>query len=304
MIVRRRLPLRRIWPHLSKRLSLLLVFDFTIAILYTQLGWTWLSLPSLPLSMIGGAISLFLAFRNNSAYDRWWEARTLWGGLVNSARTFARQVLTLVDDPKEGEEEDEAASRRTLVELQIGYVHALRCHLRRQSPFPELEGSLHSDLVRYLRAQRNVPAGMLFVMGRMLKKMYDQGRLDSYRFTAIDRSLTDLCNIQGACERIKNTPLPRQYEFFPRVLVGMYCVLLPFGLVEGLEMLTPLASTLVSFIFIALETIGGEIESPFENTVHDTPMSTLTRAIEVNLRQNLGDERLPGDVQPVEGFSY
>lgn len=304
MIVRKRLPLHRIWPHLSKRLSLLLVFDSTIAILYTQMGWTWLSLPSLPLSMIGGAISVFLAFRNNSAYDRWWEARTLWGGLVNTARTFARQVLTLVDDPKLGEEEDEGSSRRALVELQIGYVHALRCHLRRQSPFPELEGSLNPDLVRYLRAQRNVPAGMLFVMGRMLKKMYDQGRLDSYRFTAIDRSLTELCNIQGACERIKNTPLPRQYEFFPRVLTGLYCILLPFGLVEGLQMLTPLASTLISFIFVALETIGGEIESPFDNTVHDTPMSTLTRAIEVNLRQNLGDERLPGDVQPVEGFSY
>jgi ion channel-forming bestrophin family protein len=303
MIVRDHLPLRRLWPHVSKRLTFLFVFDFTVAILYTQIGWTWLSLPTMPLSMIGGAISVFLAFRNNSAYDRWWEARTLWGGLVNSARTFARQVLTLVDEP-EANEEDDIASRRALVELQIGYVHALRCHLRKQSPFPELEGSLDPSLVSYLRAQRNVPAGILFVMGRMLKRLFERRRLDSYRFTAIDRSLTDLCNIQGACERIKNTPLPRQYEFFPRVLVGLYCVLLPLGLVEGLGMLTPVASTLISFIFVSLDTIGREIESPFENTMHDTPMSTLTRAIEVNLRQNLGDERLPGDVHPVEGFSY
>jgi len=301
MIVREHLPLRRIWPHVSKRLMFLFLFDITVAVLYTQLGWKWLSLPTLPLSMIGGAISVFLAFRNNSAYDRWWEARSLWGGLVNSARTFARQVLTLVDEAEDG---DEIASRRALVELQIGYVHAFRCHLRKQSPFPELENSLDPALVRYLRAQRNVPAGILFVMGRMLQQLYKKGRLDSYRFTAIDRSLTDLCNIQGACERIKNTPMPKQYEYFPRVLVGLYCVLLPLGLVEGLGMLTPLASTLVSFIFISLDTIGRDIEAPFENTVHDTPMSTLTRAIEVNLRQNLGDERLPGDVHPVEGFSY
>ena len=88
------------------------------------------------------------------------------------------------------------------------------------------------------------------------------------------------------------------------MLVGLYCFLLPFGLVSGLQMMTPLASTLVSFIFIALDTIGRDIENPFENSVHDTPMSTLSRAIEINLRQNLGEGSLPADVRPVEGFSY
>jgi putative membrane protein len=304
MIVRDHLPLRRVWPHVSRRLGLLLIFDFTIALLYTKAGFSWLSLETLPLSMIGGALSVFLAFRNNSAYDRWWEARTLWGALVNTARTVARQALTLVDERDEREDRGELVSPRTLVELQIGYVHALRCHLRRQNPFPELERSLPSELVTYLRGQRNVPAGLLLVKGRILRKLFDAGRLDSYRFATMDRSLTDLCNIQGACERIKNTPLPRQYEYFPRVLVALYCLLLPFGLVEGLGMLTPLASTLISFIFVSLDAIGRDIENPFENTVHDTPMSTLTRAIEVNLRQNLGDDRLPSDVNPVEGFSY
>jgi putative membrane protein len=299
--------MRRLWPHMSRRLTLLLVFDFTIAVLYTQGGFTWLSLPDLPLSMIGGAVSVFLAFRNNSAYDRWWEARSLWGSLVNTARTFARQVLTLVDEvPGEDVRDDHGVlvSRRTLVELQIAYVHVLRCHLRRQNPFPELERTLDPQLVEYLRAQRNVPAAMLLVKGRILRRLFDLGRLDAYRFTTIDKSLTDLCNVQGACERIKNTPLPRQYDHFPRVLVGMYCMLLPFGLVAGLQMMTPVASTLISFIFIALDTIGRDIENPFENSVNDTPMSTLTRAIEVNLRQNLGETDLPPDVRPVEGFSY
>jgi putative membrane protein len=307
MIVRDHLPLRRVWPHVSRRLGLILLFDITIAVLYTTGGLTWLSLPELPLPIIGGALSVFLAFRNNSAYDRWWEARMLWGSLVNTARTFARQALTLVDGGPFDEEREESGalvSPRALVELQIAYVHALRCHLRRQNPFPELERTLPGEVVEYLRTQRNVPAALLLVKGRILRKLYDSGRLDSFRFTALDRSLTDLCNVQGACERIKNTPLPRQYEYFPRVLVGLYCLLLPFGLVEGLRMLTPVASTLVSFIFVSLDTIGREIENPFENTVHDTPMSTLTRAIEINLRQNLGQEKLPADVRPVEGFSY
>lgn len=276
------------------------MFDITIAWLYSFAGMTWLSLPALPLSMIGGALSVFLAFRNNSAYDRWWEARSLWGALVNTARTFSRQVLTLVDeDPI-----DAKVTRRSLVELQIAYVHALRCHLRRQNPFPEFERSLPLDVVQYLRQQKNIPAGILFLKGQLLRKLYDAGRLDSFRLTTIDKSLTDLCNVQGACERIKNTPLPRQYDYLPRVLIGIYCVLLPFGLVEGMKMLTPIASTLVSFIFIALDTVGRDVEDPFENTVHDTPMSTLTRNIEINLRQNLGEDVVPAEVRPVEGFSY
>jgi putative membrane protein len=307
MIVRNHLPIQRLWPHVSRRLTALLCFDFTVAVLYTKGGLTALSLPDLPLSMIGGALSVFLAFRNNSAYDRWWEARTLWGSLVNTARTFSRQVLTLIDEvPGDGPRDETGAlvSRRSLVDLQIAYVHALRCHLRKQNPFPELERTLEPELIEYLRGQRNVPIAMLLVKGRILRRLFDDGRLDAFRLTTLDRSLTDLCNVQGACERIKNTPLPRQYEYFPRLLVGIYCLLLPFGLVGGLQMLTPIASTLVSFIFISLDTIGREIENPFENAVHDTPMSTLTRAIEVNLRQNLGDSELPADVRPVEGFSY
>lgn len=307
MIVRDRLPMQRLWPQMSRRLTLLFAFDLTVAVLYTQAGFTFLSLADLPLSMIGGALSVFLAFRNNSAYDRWWEARGLWGTLVNTSRTFSRQVLTMVDagtDDDACRESGALVSPQTLVELQIAYVHTLRCHLRRQSPFPELEHTLDGHLVAYLRRQRNVPAALLLIMGRILRRLFDAGRLDAFRFTAIDRTLTELCNVQGGCERIKSTPLPRQYEYFPRVLVGLYCFLLPFGLVSGLQMMTPLASTLVSFIFIALDTIGRDIENPFENSVHDTPMSTLSRAIEINLRQNLGESSLPADVRPVEGFSY
>jgi len=228
MIVRNHLPVARIWPHVSKRIGALFLFDLAIAILYTQFEFRWLAISSLPLAMIGGALSVFLAFRNNSAYDRWWEARALWGSLVNTARTFSRQILTLADAV------DNNDDREQLVELQIAYVHTLRCHLRKQNPFPELERSLPATSVAYLRGQRNVPAGMLFLLAQNVRKLFDAGRLDSIRFSQIDSSLTDLCNVQGACERIKNTPLPRQYEYLPRLLVGLFSLLLPFGLVEGM----------------------------------------------------------------------
>jgi putative membrane protein len=304
VIVREQLPLRRVWPQVSKRLTLLFLYDLTIAILYTQFGYTLLAQTTLPLTLFGAALSLFLAFRNNSAYDRWWEARTLWGGLVNHSRTMARRALTLIDEapvPVAGLRDD---PRRLLVDLQIAYVHALRCHLRQQNPFPELRGKLPGYLVERLRGERNVPAAMLLIMGELCRQAYDMGRLDTIRLAALDQTLTELCNIQGGCERIKNTPLPKQYDYAPRLMVHMYCLMVPLALVEGLRLITPLASTAVSLLFILLETIGREIENPFENTIHDTPMSNLSRLIEINLRQNVGERKLPPPVGSVEGFVY
>ncbi|MBL8949912.1 MAG: hypothetical protein JNK82_03985 [Myxococcaceae bacterium] len=297
MIVRDELSLRRTWPQLSKRLMQLLLFDTVVAGLYSALDFTWVSQP-IPLAMMGAALSLFLGFRNNSAYDRWWEARSLWGGLVNQSRTLARQALTLVDpqgDDRAGPE---------IVQLQIAYVHALRCHLRQQNPFAELKTLLPAQIVAKLRGQRNVPIAILLTIGQHLRQLFAAKRIDSIRFTSMDNTLSELCNLQGACERIKNTPLPRQYEYFPRVLVGMYCVMLPIGLVGSLGMLTPIVSSLVSFIFVALETIGRDLESPFANAVSDTPLTALTNNIEINLRQNIGDPALPNEVRPVHGFVY
>lgn len=314
MIVLEHLPIRRLWPAVAQRLGLLFLFGVAITVAFRHLDWHMVSNPSLPLSIMGGALSIFLAFRNNSAYDRWWEARTLWGALVNTSRTTVRQILTLVDAPMESSPPRRSEGAlvpapmpsigRHLVELQIAYVHALRCHLRGQNPFPELSRSLPAEDITYLRTQRNVPLAMLLRMGQLMRALFDENRLDSFRFTQLDRSLIELCNIQGACERIKNTPLPRQYDYVPRVLVSVYCLLLPFSMVEGLGLLTPVLSTLVSFIFLSLESIGKEIETPFENTVHDTPMSALSRTIEINLRQQVGDEQLPPEVGPVEGFVY
>src|SRR5262245_5532516 len=131
MIVRDHLPLRRVWPVVSRRLGWLFLYDLTIALLFTG-GFTFVSLTSLPLGLMGAALSIFLAFRNNSAYDRWWEARSLWGALVNESRTFGRQAMTLVDTPHDlargrGERGDhgEAAplDAMDLIEWQIAYVH-------------------------------------------------------------------------------------------------------------------------------------------------------------------------------------
>jgi ion channel-forming bestrophin family protein len=300
MIVRDHLPWTRVWPQVSKRLGMLFIYDFSIAALYVFGGLHFFAMSTLPLGMLGSAIGVFLAFRTSSAYDRWWEARTLWGGLVNSSRTLARQAITLLST----REPEVRIMQIALIRQQIAFVCALRCHLRNQNPYPEIENLLPPATVAALRRFRNVPAAILLKMGQDTKEAFERGWLDSIRFAAIDETLTQLTNIQGACERIKNTPLPRQYDYFPRLLVNFFCLLLPFGFVEGLGLATPIASTFVSFAFIVLDTIGRDIETPFANTVHDTPMTSLSRVIEIDLRQHLGETEIPGEVHPVAGFLY
>jgi ion channel-forming bestrophin family protein len=304
MIIRDHLPWDRVWPRMWRRLVLLFVFDLTVSVLYTYGLTKYVSFPALPVLPMGSVLTIFLAFRTNSAYARWWEARSLWGQLVNSSRSLARQVITFIQGSTPAQANLITHDKRSMVHLQIAFVCALRCHLRKQNPFPELRSLVDDKTFENLREQRNVPAALLLELGLRLREAFSQGRIDSYRWVAADQTLTELCNVMGGCERIKNTPLPRQYEYFPRILVHIFCLLLPLGLVDGLQLLTPLVSTLVSFMFVALEQVGREIENPFENTVHDTPMTALSRTIEINLRQSLGETRVPQELQHVNGFVY
>lgn len=317
MIVRDRLPLRRIWPQAWKRLLVLLVFDCTVAVVYSVLHHKWISLNGLPVAPLASALTIFLAFRTNAAYGRWWEARQLWGQLVNTSRALAKQFLTMLDD--ETEDSHHAPLRNTLVLHQITFAHALRCHLRKQTALPEVRTLLGEAAADELATFKNLPAGLVLRMGSLLRQARNEGMIDSFRWTAIDENLTALTNIQGACERIKNTPLPRQFDYLPSVLLDAFCWLLPLAIVEDLGLMTPIASVLISFTFIAADLMSREISNPFDNTIHDTPMTALSRTIELNLREQIEATdrergwrespkhrrpRAVSDVMPVDGFVF
>jgi len=317
MIVRDRLPLNRIWPQAWKRLLVLLVFDCTVAIVYSVLHHKWISLNGLPVAPLASALTIFLAFRTNAAYGRWWEARQLWGQLVNTSRALTVQFLTMIDD--ENEDRHRFPLRNTLVLHQITFAHALRCHLRKQTPLPEVRTLLGDVVALELSVYKNLPAAIVLRMGGLLRQARNEGMLDSFRWGAINENLTVLTNIQGACERIKNTPLPRQFDYLPSVLLDVFCWLLPLGIVEDLGLMTPIASVLISFTFIAADLMSREISNPFDNTIHDTPMTALSRTIELNLREQMEEmdrergwaevakprkSRAVSDVQPVDGFVF
>jgi len=285
----------------------LLFWDIFIVVDYKVLSLDWVGSREIPLVTFGALIGLIVGFRNTSAYGRWWEARTLWGAIVNRSRTFARQVLTTML-PKvcatPGERAEVAATQRELVLYQVAYVHALRQQLRGLDPVAVVSPLLPREDSTELAREKNLALALQSRMSTILVGARQHGWLDEWQWQAIDQSLASLMDSQGGAERIKNTPMPRQFDFFPRLFVKIYCLLLPIGMVPILGWYTPLGSTLVGFMFLALERIGRDLEEPFENRIHDVSMTAIATTIEINLRQLLGETELPPAVQPVNGILW
>ena len=265
-------------------------------LLYLLHDWlTWLTLTATPFSILGVALSIFLGFRNNACYDRWWEARKLWGLLINRSRIVTRQVLDFADSSDD--------VHRELVYRQIAFVHALRLHLREQlDRLPELEPFLGEEEVAALRGSTNVPNAILQGTGDRVRDLWKAGQIDTFHVPVLDDSLTVLANIQGGCERIKNPPVPLAYTMLTHRIVGMYCFTLPLGLLDSVGGLTPFVVAIVSFAFLGLDSVGSQIEDPFEEDPNDLPLSTISRMIERNLRERLGETDLPPSLGPVDGM--
>lgn len=296
--------LRFMLKYVGRPLALMFAFDVAVALVYVYGGWTRIAMPNVPLTIFGGVIGVIVGFRNNSSYQRWWDGRTLWGQIVNHSRTLAREVLSFPDPAHEGDVSELRASQRQIILLQIAYVHSLRCQLRGHSPWSELESLIPDFDWGAVRSERNVPLYIQKQIADCLREWFVRGWIDSVRWTALDATLTALMNAQGGAERIKNTPMPRQYEYYPQLFITVYCILLPLGMVASLRLMTPIGSTLVGFMFLALDQIGRDLEAPFENDEHDVPLTSISKTIEINLKQLLGDTELPDPVKPLCGVLW
>lgn len=297
MIVRKFLKPTVVARVQGPRVSLALAWSMLLVAAYELLPAPWLAVPNSALAPMATALAIFLAFHNNGSYDRWWEARKQWGQLVNSSRTFARQVKTFLDVPAEVQTE--------LLHRHIAFVHALRLHLRKQ---PELLGELAplmpSAELEAARKTSNVPLALMQQQAERLKALRLEGRVSDFRAVQLDQTLTEFANVQGACERIKNTPLPRQYEFYTRLFLYFFVLILPATMLETLGWRTPLFTVPTSFLFFALEGVASVNEDPFENRIQDTPMTALCRTIEINLRELNGEREVPAPLLPVDGYLF
>ena len=194
--------------------------------------------------------------------------------------------------------------QRKVVYYQIAFVHSLRHQLRGLNPAPAIQSFVPSDELAQLVREQNLPLALQHRMAALLRDARNREWISDWEWHSIDRTLSDLMGSQGAAERIRTRPLPKQYDFFLILFVLIYCLLLPIGMVSALGWFTPLGSTLVGFMFLALDPIGRNLEDPFENAAYDLPLTAITKTIEINLRQILGDTALPEPEAATDGVLW
>ncbi|HTG37754.1 bestrophin family protein [Sphingomonas sp.] len=296
MIVNNTPRMSQIIIEVWKPLAVLFVWDVIVTAFYMTSSFR---APSLPLTIFGTVLALFLGFRVNSAYERWWEGRQLWGLMINASRNLARAAIAfLPDDPPRGRD-----LKRSIALRQIAYVNALRCQLRRLGECPEVYDLLSKDEADEAMGRVNAANGFLDGTAKRIEQARREGWIDTIQQTQMERILVDIANAQGGMERLKNTPLPMQYRFFPSFFARIFCLLLPIGLVETLGWATPVGSTLAGLMFLAALQIGDDLVDPFSNTVHDLPMNAMCRTIEIDLKQAIGDAA-PEPAKPFKGVLW
>jgi putative membrane protein len=242
-----------------------------------------------PFTLVGVALALFLGFRNSSAYDRWWEGRKLWGALVNTMRTLTRQVLTMTGD---------APGKREFLNMLVAFTYAMRDQLRGDR-FARGAELLPPPLAAEVDRARYKPFIILRAMGEWVSARYKEGALGEITMSAIDHNLVELSNILGGCERIASTPVPFGYSVMIHRVVYFYCALLPFGLVDSIEWMTPAVAVLMAYSFIALDSLAAELEMPFNRDENDLALDAISLNIELSIREMSGETLETKPLQPV-----
>jgi len=288
-------------PHIAWELATCTAVALLVTLTHGFVYQWKITLTTVPFSLIGLALAIFLGFRNNAAYDRYWEARKLWADLAHRSRSFARQAQTLLHFDAPATPEDHDDPRRLLVLRTIAFAHALRHQLRGSAAQADLERLLGPAEAQAVRASRLGTDHLLRRMGDQLGVLLRARRLDAPVAAGLDLSLSALAAIAASCERIKHTPIPFPYTLLLHRTAWLYCFLLPFGLVDSVGFMTPFVVAIVAYTFFGLDALGDEIEEPFGLADNHLPLDALCREVEANLLETLGARELPPPLQPADG---
>ena len=261
-------------------------------ILENRLELVDISMPALPLGVVGGALGIFVSFRTNAAYDRWWEGRKLWGRLINTSRHWSSQVMAYVPGVKD---------RERMVRRHVAYVHMLKALLRDQDPL------LDDDCAAYLTEaeKRQLPEESNqthYLLDAQLREAYDLAsgtQIDGLQLQSLDETVRHLLDIQGGCERIKKTPMPPGYGFIADRLILFFSLLFPLAIVEEVHLLVIPINLLVCLAFMLISEAGRVIENPFTLFFNGLPLQNMASTIEHNLMNRLGVRSV--DLKPIAG---
>lgn len=229
-------------------------------------------------SLLGIVLGLFLVFRTNSAYDRWWEGRKLWGSMVNNSRNFALKINAYLAKEKE--------ERLWFAQMIPNFVFASKEHLRAGVQMTELD-IIDQPTMELIKEAKHKPNRISSLLYQRVSELNRKGLITSEQMLNLDKELKEFTDIIGACERIKGTPIPYSYSMFLKKFIFIYIVTLPFGFVTLSGYLTVPIVVVISYVILSVELIAEEIEDPFGRDVNDLPTDDLAVKIKDNVREIL-----------------
>jgi putative membrane protein len=269
-----------------------------VTVLAVSVGVVWLhsvaprhfrDVTPAPFTLLGLALSIFLGFRNNACYERWWEGRKQWGQLVAETRGLVREFVTLLpDDP---------ALRRRCAHRVVGFAHALCSQLRVEADSKARDWLPDGEWDRVAQS-RSRPDAILLAEAEELRVLLRRGELSDILYRLFSERLLAMTAIQTACERLRSTPTPFSYTLLLHRTAWLFCLLLPFGMVATLGMATPVLTTILAYAFFGLDALGEELEEPFSQSQNALPLDAMVRAIEIATGEALGDAKLPDPLRP------
>lgn len=295
-------------------------------VLFQVFDLKWIAIPWVPVALVGTAAAFIVGFKNTQTYNRLWEARQIWGAIVNTSRTWGIMSKDFVKTDKSEIEK--------LIYRHCAWLTALRFQLRKPQSWensnkkynieyrnfykvPEWDGKLEEELIKYLSneeynyvmGKKNRATQLIALQSKHIKSLRAEGKIEHYEYVEMERRLADLYDHQGKCERIKNFPYPRQFASINLFFVWLLVLMLPYGMLnefnklgEHFVWLTIPFTVIVSWVFTSMEKVGEATENPFEGGANDIPMAALSRTIEIDLRDMLGESNLPSPITPTNNI--
>lgn len=323
-------------PWTRKKIYKMLILSIIPTSLFYFLEWKWLAIPWVPVALLGTAAAFISGFKNTQTYNRSWEARQIYGAIINNSRSFGILVKDFI---RVNDKVQEAAIHQQIIYRHFAWLTALRFQLRETKSWehvktksynkeylkyykvPEWENNIEDELkpllskeeLDYILTTKNRAAQIISLQSTQLRTLNEEGRISDYNYTALESQLKELYDQQGKCERIKNFPYPRQFSSINLYFTNALCFLLPLGFIgefskmvekfgEGIVWLTVPFSVLLGWVFLVLEQIGENTENPFEGNANDIPITQISRNIEIDLREMFGERELPPALQPVNNI--
>ncbi|PRY07423.1 putative membrane protein [Pontibacter ummariensis] len=296
MLIEKRIPFRYIFRKIKWDVFRVLLFSIAFHLLKLFVADYLPIIPFQLPTILGTSISLLLAFRVNQSYDRWWEARKVWGAIVNDSRSLVLQLKTFIRDDYQrfGEE---AVTRMSF--RQIAWCYCLGQSLRGLEPIAEKQQEhLQEEEIGFLRTQNNKPYGLLMLHMNDLKELHEREVINAYQQVQLDNTIVRLCDSMGKAERINNTVFPVTYSLFVHFFIYLFLIILSLALVETVGIFEIPILVLIASTFFLIEKTARHMQDPFRNKPTDTSVTAIARTIEINIKQVLQKPEVPKPLTP------